>query len=162
MSAPRPAAIRVEVVGTPLDLAALTAALGSDADTGAVATFLGLCRGEAGRLEALELEHYPGMAEAEIERIAQEAARRWPVRSVLAVHRHGLVKVGDPIVFVAARSSHRDAAFDTVRFVMDFLKTEAPFWKREHLTDGTTGPWVDATTADDRARARWAPAGPAA
>ncbi|MBJ3776837.1 molybdenum cofactor biosynthesis protein MoaE [Acuticoccus mangrovi] len=150
--------ISVRISGDPLDLAAEAAALGSDDDTGAVATFLGLCRGEAGRLTGLELEHYPGMAEAEITRIAQAAMERWPVQAIHAVHRHGLVGVGEPIVFVAARSAHRDAAFDAVRFVMDFLKTEAPFWKREHLLDGTTGPWVEAKDADDRARERWAAA----
>lgn len=149
--------IVARVTDVALDLAQLTAALGTDADTGAVTTFVGLCRGEAGRLTALELEHYPGMAEAEIARIAAQAAARWPVRALHAVHRHGVVGVGAPIVFVGARSSHRDAAFDAVRFVMDFLKTEAPFWKREHLADGTVGPWVDAAAHDDLARERWAP-----
>ena len=74
---------------------------------------------------------------------------------MLVVHRTGLVAVGEPIVLVAAGSTHRDAAFDAVRFVMDYLKTDAPFWKREHLVDGTVGDWVDAKDADDAARARW-------
>ncbi|MCF3932160.1 molybdenum cofactor biosynthesis protein MoaE [Acuticoccus sp. M5D2P5] len=148
--------IDVRLTGEALDLAEAAARLGDDPDTGAIATFLGLCRGETGRLSALELEHYPGMAEAEITRIAESAMSRWPVRGIVAIHRFGIVKVGEPIVFVAARSSHRDAAFDAVRYVMDFLKTEAPFWKREHLVDGTVGPWVDATDADERAKARWA------
>lgn len=124
-------------------------------DTGAIATFTGICRGEDGRLSALELEHYPGMAEAEITRIAEAACARWPLFGLLCVHRTGVVAVGEPIVFVAAGSAHRDAAFDGVRYLMDFLKTEAPFWKREHLADGTVGPWVDAKDADDRARERW-------
>lgn len=124
-------------------------------DTGAIATFTGICRGEGGRLSALELEHYPGMAEAEITRIAEAAAARWPIMGILCVHRTGVVAVGEPIVFVAAGSSHRDAAFEAVRYLMDFLKTEAPFWKREHLRDGTLGPWVDAKDADDRAREKW-------
>ncbi len=147
--------VHVRIAGEPLDPAAELATLGADDDTGAVATFLGLCRGERGRLVGLELEHYPGMAEAEIGRIADAAAARWPVTGILAVHRHGLVRVGEPIVLVAARSSHRDAAFETVRFLIDFLKTDAPFWKREHLADGTLGPWVEAKAADDRARERW-------
>ncbi len=151
--------IDVWLTGEALDPAAAFAKLGEDPDVGAVATFLGLCRGEAGRLSALELEHYPGMAEAEIVRIAETAMGRWPVRAIVAVHRYGLVAVGEPIVFVGATSSHRDAAFDAVRFVMDFLKTDAPFWKREHLVDGTTGPWVEANQADDLARARWAAKG---
>jgi len=125
-------------------------------DTGAIATFTGICRSEGGRLSALELEHYPGMAEAEITRIAEAATERWPLIGILCVHRTGIVAAGEPIVFVAAGSAHRDAAFDAVRYLMDFLKTEAPFWKREHLADGTLGPWVDAKDSDDRAREKWA------
>ncbi|GAB5374892.1 MAG: hypothetical protein AcusKO_13540 [Acuticoccus sp.] len=124
-------------------------------DTGAIASFVGLCRSEDGRLAALELEHYPGMAEAQMTQIAEEALRRWPLHGMLAVHRTGLVKVGEPIVFVAAGSSHRDAAFEAVRFMMDFLKTEAPFWKREHLVGGTVGRWIEARARDDRAAAAW-------
>ena len=105
--------------------------------------------------EALELEHYPGMAEAKMAEIADTAMSRWPLFGLIAVHRTGLVRVGEPIVFVAAGSAHRDAAFDAVRFMMDFLKTEAPFWKREHLRGGGPGPWVEAKSADDAARAGW-------
>lgn len=149
-------AVTVRIAEAPLDPAVEAAALGTDADTGALVTFLGLCRGEAGRLAALELEHYPGMAEAEITRIAETACRRWPVQALVAVHRHGVVPVGAPIVFVGAASAHRDAAFDAARFVMDFLKTDAPFWKREHRADGTRGEWIEAAARDDAARARWA------
>lgn len=146
----------VTITAEPLDPVAEAAALGTGDDTGAITTFLGLCRGEAGRLAALELEHYPGMAEAEIGRIAETAMARWPLHAVRVTHRHGRVPVGEPIVFVAAASSHRDAAFEGARFIMDFLKTDAPFWKREHLVDGTVGEWIDATQKDDAARARWA------
>lgn len=122
---------------------------------GAVVTFSGLCRDEDGRLSALELEHYPGMAEAEIGRIAEEATRRWPLTGLTAIHRHGHIVPGENIVVVIAASSHRQAAFEAAAFMMDFLKTRAPFWKREHLIDGTPGPWVDATEADETSTRRW-------
>ena len=125
------------------------------ADVGAVVTFSGLCRDEDGRLAALELEHYPGMAEAEIGRIAREAVRRWPLTGLSTIHRHGRIAPGENIVLVVAASSHRQAAFEAASFLMDFLKTRAPFWKREHLADGSPGPWVDARTQDDDAEARW-------
>jgi molybdopterin synthase catalytic subunit len=124
-------------------------------DVGAVVTFSGLCRDEAGTLSALELEHYPGMAEAEILRIADQAITRWPVTGLVAIHRHGLIRPGENIVLVIAASAHRQAAFDAASFLMDFLKTRAPFWKREHLVDGTAGTWVSAKDEDDAAQARW-------
>ncbi|HEX8165396.1 MAG TPA: molybdenum cofactor biosynthesis protein MoaE [Beijerinckiaceae bacterium] len=122
---------------------------------GAVATFTGLCRDEGGRLAALELEHYPGMAEAEVLRVAGEAARRWPLDGVTVIHRFGRIRPGENIVLVAAASSHRRAAFAAAEFLMDFLKTRAPFWKREHLADGTVGDWVEARGEDDEAAERW-------
>jgi molybdopterin synthase catalytic subunit len=125
-------------------------------DIGAIVTFTGLCRSEDGRLSALELEHYPGMAEAEIRRIAAEASQRWPITAITAIHRTGLVRPGENIVAVIAASAHRDAAFNAASFLMDFLKTSAPFWKREHLLNGTIGEWVSAKDADERARERWA------
>ena len=149
------ARIQVRILDEALDPQTWMAAIDPAGTVGAVATFSGLCRSENGRLKALELEHYPGMAEAQITRIAEDACARWPLEEMVCVHRTGVVAVGEPIVFVAAGSAHRDAAFDGVRFLMDFLKTEAPFWKREHLTDGTRGPWVDATDADNRARQKW-------
>ena len=124
-------------------------------DTGAVVTFTGLCRDEGGALSALELEHYPGMAEAEIRRIAQEAATRWPLTGITAIHRHGRIAPGENIVLVVASSAHRQAAFDAASFLMDFLKTRAPFWKKEHLASGEEGKWVDAKEADDDAAERW-------
>lgn len=124
-------------------------------DIGAVVTFSGLCRSEGDILAALELEHYPGMAEAEIERVAQVAVRRLPVLGLTVIHRHGMIAPGEPIVLVVATSSHRNAAFEAASFLMDFLKTRAPFWKKEHRKDGTVGGWVDAREADTDAMRRW-------
>jgi len=126
------------------------------ADIGAVVTFSGLCRDEGGRLSALELEHYPGMAEAEIGRIAGQAIARWPLTGLTVIHRHGRIEPGQNIVLVVAASSHRQAAFEAASFLMDYLKTRAPFWKKEHLAGGRgEGQWVDANEADDAATARW-------
>ena len=124
-------------------------------DIGAVVTFSGLCRDENGALSALELEHYPGMAEAEISRIASEATARWPLTGLTVIHRYGMMRPGDNIVLVVAASSHRQAAIEAASFLMDFLKTRAPFWKREHRADGTPGEWVGAKEEDDAAQARW-------
>lgn len=126
------------------------------ADVGAVVTFTGLCRDEAGSLAALELEHYPGMAEAEIMRIAHEAIGRWPLAGITAIHRFGRIKPGENIVLVVAASKHRRAAFEAASFLMDYLKSRAPFWKKEHRVDGSEGGWVDAKESDDAAAARWA------
>ena len=125
------------------------------ADMGAVVAFTGFCRDEGGRLAALELEHYPGMAEAEIARIAQEAERRWPLLGLTVIHRAGKIRPGEGIVLVLAASAHRRAAFEAAEYLMDYLKTRAPFWKREHLKDGTTGGWVEAKSQDDEATERW-------
>ncbi|MCA0276344.1 MAG: molybdenum cofactor biosynthesis protein MoaE [Proteobacteria bacterium] len=126
------------------------------ADVGAVVTFTGLCRDEAGTLSALELEHYPGMAEAEISRIAAEALERWPLSGMTAIHRFGRVRPGENIVLVVAASKHRQAAFEAASFLMDYLKSRAPFWKKEHRADGSAGDWVDAKESDEAAAARWA------
>ncbi len=104
---------------------------------------------------ALELEHYPGMAEAEIGRIAAEAAGRWPLTGLTVIHRHGRIPPGENIVLVVAASSHRQAAFEAASFLMDFLKTRAPFWKKEHLSGGGSGEWVAAREGDDEAAMRW-------
>lgn len=125
------------------------------ADIGAIVSFTGLCRDENGTLSALELEHYPGMAEAEISRVADEAAGRWPLMGLVAIHRYGLVRPGEQIVLVLAASAHRRAAFEAADFMMDYLKTRAPFWKREHRVDGTLGGWVEAKAEDDDAAQRW-------
>ena len=125
------------------------------ADIGAVVTFTGLCRDEGGRLSALELEHYPGMAEEELGRLCAAAQERWPLQGLTVIHRHGAMRPGESIVLVVAASAHRRDAFEAASFLMDYLKTKAPFWKREHLSDGTTGGWVEAAAADDAAAERW-------
>src|SRR5690606_41191402 len=95
------------------------------------------------------------MAEAEIGRIAAQAVARWQLDGLRVIHRHGLIPAGGNIVLVAAAALHRQAAFEAASFVMDFLKTQAPFWKREHLRDGTLGPWVESAAGDDEATSRW-------
>jgi molybdopterin synthase catalytic subunit len=134
------------------EIAALTA---GRSDIGAVVTFTGLCRDEAGRLAALELEHYAGMAETELRRVAEEARERWSLQGLTIIHRFGTLAPGETIVLVATASAHRGAAFAAAEFLMDYLKTRAPFWKREHLADGRTGDWVEAAAHDDAAAARW-------
>jgi molybdopterin synthase catalytic subunit len=128
---------------------------GGRKDVGAVVTFSGLCRDEDGRLAALELEHYPGMAEAEITRIANEAIARWPLTGLTAIHRFGRIAPGENIVLVVAASTHRQAAFEAASFLMDYLKSQAPFWKKEHLQDGSAGEWVAAKDSDTQAAERW-------
>lgn len=146
----------VRVQAEPFDAAAEAAALSEGrTDVGAIVTFAGLCRDEGGRLAALELEHYPGMADAEIGRIARQAGRRWPLSGLRVIHRYGRMVPGEPIVLVVAASSHRQAAFEAASFLMDYLKTRAPFWKKEHMTDGSEGEWVAAQAADDQAADRW-------
>jgi len=150
--------VTVRVQAAPFDTAAEAAALTAGRlDIGAVVTFTGLCRAEGGRLAALELEHYPGMAEAEIGTVAAEAARRWPLQGLVAIHRFGRIAPGEPIVLVVTASAHRAAAFAAAEFLMDFMKTRAPFWKKEHHPDGSSGDWVDAKESDDTATARWTP-----
>jgi molybdopterin synthase catalytic subunit len=125
------------------------------ADIGAVVTFVGLCRDEGGGLAALEIEHFPGMAEAEIERVTVEAESRWPLSGLVAIHRFGAIRPGEQIVMVAVASAHRAAAFAAAEFVMDDLKTRAPFWKRAILADGTSQDWVEAKDSDAAAADRW-------
>ncbi|MDI6026381.1 molybdenum cofactor biosynthesis protein MoaE [Corticibacterium sp. UT-5YL-CI-8] len=144
--------IQAEDYDTSAEIARLTSGRG---DVGAVVTFSGLCRDEAGTLAALEIEHYPGMAEAEIARIAAQACERWPLTGLTAVHRFGRILPGQNIVLVAAASAHRQAAFEAAHFLMDYLKSRAPFWKKEHRVDGSTGEWVEAKDSDEKAAARW-------
>lgn len=142
------------------DAAAEAAALARGrTDIGAVVTFTGICRGtDGGRpLAALTLEHYPGMAEAEIARHVEEAQARWKLMGVTVIHRHGRLVPGDNIVLVVTAASHRGDAFAAAEFLMDYLKTRAPFWKLEEHTDGTN--WVEAKATDDSAAARWTDAG---
>lgn len=124
-------------------------------DIGAVVAFTGLCRSEGGSLAALELEHYPGMAEEELERVAHEALSRWPLQGVTIIHRHGRIAPGEDIVLVVTASAHRRAAFESADFLMDYLKTRAPFWKKEHPVLGEPGGWVAAKSEDDQAADRW-------
>ena len=122
---------------------------------GGVASFIGLVRDMSGndRVSALTLEHYPGMTERELSRIEAEANARWPLQASLIVHRYGALKPGDNIVLVVTASEHRDAAFDAAKFLMDYLKTSAPFWKRESGPGGSH--WVEASQSDTQAAARW-------
>src|SRR5215470_19248558 len=124
-------------------------------DIGAVVTFTGICRGdEAGEpIAALTLEHYPGMAEAEIARHVEAAQSRWSLRGVTVIHRYGRIAPGEPIVLVVTASSHRQDAFAAAEFLMDYLKTRAPFWKQVEHAGGST--WVDAKSSDDAAADRW-------
>lgn len=135
---------------------------GGRTDIGAIVTFTGTVRGgdgggknsEGEAITQMTLEHYPGMTEAELERIEAEAQHRWPLQASLIVHRYGPLQPGDNIVLVVTASRHRHAAFDAAAFLMDFLKTRAPFWKKETRADGG-GSWVDAREADDGALDRW-------
>lgn len=124
-------------------------------DIGAVVTFSGVCRGaEAGEpIAALNLEHYPDMAEAEIARHVEEAQARWPLLGVTVIHRYGRLVPGDNIVLVVTASSHREAAFAAAEFLMDYLKTRAPFWKKTERAAGSA--WVDAKETDTTAAERW-------
>lgn len=124
-------------------------------EVGAVVTFAGLCRGETHgeTIGAMTLETYEAMAIAELDRIEAEARGRWPLQDVLIVHRHGRLVPGDNIVLVVTLSAHREAAFQAAEFLMDYLKTRAPFWKFEEKASGSA--WVDANSADDSAAGRW-------
>ena len=134
------------------EIAALTT---GRTDIGAVVSFSGICRGsEDGEpIAALTLEHYPGMAEAEIKRHADEAISRWPLTGLTVIHRVGRITPGENIVVVLAASRHRQAAFQAAEFLMDYLKANAPFWKREESRKGTS--WIEARDHDDAAAARW-------
>jgi len=125
------------------------------AEVGAVVTFTGICRGGEGTdaISAMTLEHYPGMAEQEIARHVEEAEHRWALKGVTVIHRHGRMVPGDNIVLVVTASSHRGDAFAAAEFLMDFLKTRAPFWKQEERADEKS--WVSAKDQDDAAADRW-------
>ena len=122
---------------------------------GGICSFVGLVRDMGGpdTIHAMTLEHYPGMTERQLAEIEAEARNRWPLEDTLIIHRYGRMGPGERIVLVAAASAHRDAAFEAARFLMDWLKTRAPFWKLEETDAG--GKWVDARIADDEAAARW-------
>lgn len=136
----------------PFDLAAELAGFGAGA--GAIVTFSGLVRDEGGRLLALEIEHYPGMTEKALQAYGETAARRFELTDWRVIHRHGRLSVGEPIMMVATAARHRKAAFDAAEYLMDWLKSRAPFWKREIGPDGP-GDWVAAKDSDEDALARW-------
>ncbi|MBA3897829.1 MAG: molybdenum cofactor biosynthesis protein MoaE [Sphingomonadaceae bacterium] len=142
--------IHVRVGETDFDPGAEMAALGS---AGAIATFIGQVRGDDG-LVALTLEHYPAMTQAALRALAEEAAARWPLSGVRIVHRVGRLVPGERIVFVGTAAEHRAAALDACAFLIDALKTRAPFWKVEESAGGDRS-WVEARDADDAAAARW-------
>ncbi len=142
----------------PFDAASEVASLARGrTDIGAVVTFTGICRGEeAGApLLAMTLDHYPGMAEAEISRHVEEAEKRWSLLGVRVIHRFGRLLPGDVIVLVVTAATHRQDAFAAAEFLMDYLKTRAPFWKQVETRRGAT--WVDAKASDDLLADRWAP-----
>ena len=148
----------VRIQREPFDAVAESAALAAGrTDVGAIVTFTGLCRADTGPdgtgLAALTLEHYPGMAEEEIARHVEEAKRRWPLMGVTVIHRYGRMRPGDTLVLVVTASAHRQAAFAAAEFLMDYLKTRAPFWKREERAGAAA--WVEAKDTDDEAAARW-------
>lgn len=143
----------VRVQEADFDLGAEVAALSqNNHEIGAVVTFSGTVRNSGG-LTSMTLEHYPGMTEKALEAIEAEALSRWPLEASLIIHRHGELAPGDNIVLVVTASAHRQSAFEAANFLMDYLKTDAPFWKRESGPDGAR--WVDAHEADTRARDRW-------
>ncbi|MBM1220382.1 molybdenum cofactor biosynthesis protein MoaE [Ponticoccus sp. SC2-23] len=123
------------------------------AGAGAVVSFSGIVRDVEGRLNAMEIEHYPGMTERAIRDIADQARERWSLLDVMVIHRFGTMRPGDQIMMVATASRHRVAAFEAAEFLMDYLKSRAPFWKKEVTDEGKT--WVDATQADEEALNRW-------
>jgi molybdopterin synthase catalytic subunit len=151
----------IKVQEEPFDAGAELASLSRGrTDIGAVASFTGLVRDMAAASEAdarpvaaMTLEHYPGMTEKKLAEIEDEARRRWPLQAVLIVHRYGRLLPGEPIVLVAAASTHRKAALEACAFLIDWLKTKAPFWKLEE--GGGEASWVDARASDDEAAARW-------
>ncbi len=147
----------IRVQQEPFDAGAEIAALTAGrTDIGAVVSFQGVVRGDGGdAVTAMTLEHYPGMTERELARIEEEARARWPLEASLVVHRHGRMVPGEPIVLVVTASRHRQAAFEACAFLMDWLKTQAPFWKLEETVGGGAR-WVDANASDDAAAERWA------
>ncbi|WP_424628043.1 molybdenum cofactor biosynthesis protein MoaE [Bradyrhizobium sp. SYSU BS000235] len=150
--------VTIRLQSADFDIAAEIAVLTKGrTDIGAVVSFSGICRGGEGgdAIAAMTLEHYPGMAEAEISRHVDEAKARWPLTGVTVIHRYGRVVPGDNIVLVLTASAHRQAAFQAAEFLMDYLKANAPFWKSEERSDGNA--WVEAQAHDDDAAARWKP-----
>ncbi len=150
--------VTIRVQKDDFDLAKETAALTAGRpEIGAIVSFIGICRSGEGdkAITEMTLEHYPGMAEEEIARHANEAMERWPLNGLTIIHRFGRVVPGDNIVLVLAASAHREAAFVAVEFLMDYLKSNAPFWKSEKHDGDQQDKWVEASKQDDDAAARW-------
>ncbi len=144
----------VRVQSAPFDAGAeLNSFANGRADVGAIVSFTGVVRDTQGNLQEMQIEHYPGMTEAAISKIAQEAVQRWSLADVLVIHRFGPLAVGTPIMMVATASAHRAAAFEAADFLMDYLKSRAPFWKKEVTSDGAA--WVVAKDEDEDALKRW-------
>jgi len=146
----------LSVQHAPFDAGAEIARLSGDPAVGAVASFVGIVRdyGDQQQVAALELEHYPGMTEKALWAILEEARQRWPLAGASVIHRVGRLALGEPIVLVVTAAGHRRDAFAACEFLMDYLKTRAPFWKKEITRDGVAH-WVDAKASDDSAAARW-------
>jgi molybdopterin synthase catalytic subunit len=144
--------IRVEIAEAVIDSTAALAAL-AGMGGGAVASFTGIARDDGG-VTAIELEHYPAMTQASLAALGDEAIRRWSLLGCVLIHRVGRIAVGQPVVFVGTASSHRAEALEACSFLIDRLKTDAPFWKKEHRTDGSAE-WVEAKASDDGRAARW-------
>ncbi len=144
----------IKLTETPFDPGALLTEFSKGrTETGAIATFTGIARAEQGSTAILELEAYPGFTEAEIGKIAAEAQARWNLHDLAILHRVGQIAPGEPIVFVATAAAHRRAAFEACDFLMDYLKSRAPFWKKEHGPEGAR--WVEPSAQDHADRERW-------
>lgn len=151
-------ALRIRVTDTDFDLGAEAARLEEGDETGAVVTFTGRVRDISGGLRRMTIEHYPGMTERALRKIAEDAAARWPLTGVTIVHRYGVLKPGERIMMVSTASRHREAAFASAAFLMDYLKSRAPFWKKEETAEGSD--WVAARDADEAALDQWAETSP--
>ena len=146
--------MKVSVQPEPFDLGAELAGFGAGrSDVGAIVSFTGVVRDDSGAMEALELEHYPGMTQRAIAQIVDQAVTRWNLADVIVIHRYGRLGIGEQIMMVATAARHRVAAFEAAEFLMDYLKSRAPFWKKEHGRDGTS--WVAAKDTDEDALKRW-------
>ena len=146
--------MRVRVQAAAFDMGAEAVAFAAAAKgAGAIVTFTGLVRDNGGTLAAMEIEHYPGMTEKAIDAIARQAVERWALTDALVIHRYGLLRADEPIMMVATAAPHRADAFAAAEFLMDYLKSRAPFWKKEIGVDGAT--WVEAKAADEAALDRW-------
>jgi molybdopterin synthase catalytic subunit len=148
--------IKVRVQSAPFDVAAELSSL-ADLGGGAVASFIGICRedtGEDGAVTAIELEHYPAMTHAALTALIDEAKARWPLLGCVLIHRVGIIPVGEAIVLVGTASPHRSAALESTAFLIDRLKTDAPFWKKEYRSSGSQK-WVEAKSSDDDAAQKW-------